>query len=29
MGSHGTRINNLPDQLQELVVETLEKWIEE
>ncbi|MBC8436140.1 MAG: aminopeptidase [Bacteroidetes bacterium] len=28
-GSHSTRINNLPDQLHELVVETLKKWIEE
>ncbi|NQV02913.1 MAG: hypothetical protein HQ542_09720 [Bacteroidia bacterium] len=28
-GSHRTRISNLPDQLQELVVETLEKWMEE
>ena len=28
-GSHGTRINNLPDQLRELVVETLKKWVKE
>ncbi|MFC2102147.1 S28 family serine protease [Bacteroidota bacterium] len=28
-GSHATRINNLPDQLNELVVETLKKWVEE
>ena len=28
-GSHSTRINNLPDQLNELVVETLKKWVAE
>ena len=28
-GSHGTRINNLPDQQYKLVVETLERWVEE
>jgi len=28
-GDHRTRINNLPDQQYELVVETLRKWLEE